>query len=579
MLIFLGPVQDFIATARKAQDLWFGSWVLSELSRAAALAAREVGALIVPHQDDPGALEKETTNVVNKILVRVDEGDVARCAAAVKQTVSARLDAIAKAAFAGIPKGAFDEGVARSQVHDLPELYWVWTPLTGDFNQARKRAEALLAARKNTRSFERVTWGGSDRKCSLDGAREQVLTSQASAHLRSRLRIGESEKLCGVGLLKRLGHASVTSEKADGHRVLSTSHVASWSTRRAWRSAPEQVIGEYRISFGEYLRRLRALGADSSLTPTDDPVMGHQDGHLLFASRLEDLLPDEQAAESGRAALADLFRAWRSQADAAGIPAPTRPGPYYAILVADGDSMGHFLDGTDERGHEGASAALERFAGRAREIVRAHHGHAVFAGGDDVLALLPVEEAIACADGLRSAFAGEFRSLVREGQSPPTLSVGIGVSHHVTPLADALANARQAERAAKLVPGKNAWAIRLDKRSGAVHLASGPWDRDRPFDDVRGLRDLIDAYLQGDLPRGLPYELADVARRLPGKDLAAIRRLEARRVVRKKREEGKDNRGIDAVDGWLQEGAEPERLACWMLAARALTGLEKEDDR
>ena len=28
----IGPVQDFIATARKSRDLWFGSWLLSELS-------------------------------------------------------------------------------------------------------------------------------------------------------------------------------------------------------------------------------------------------------------------------------------------------------------------------------------------------------------------------------------------------------------------------------------------------------------------------------------------------------------------------------------------------------------------
>lgn len=34
--ISIGPVQDFIATARRSRDLWFGSWLLSELSNSKA---------------------------------------------------------------------------------------------------------------------------------------------------------------------------------------------------------------------------------------------------------------------------------------------------------------------------------------------------------------------------------------------------------------------------------------------------------------------------------------------------------------------------------------------------------------
>ena len=37
MIFHIGPVQEFIASARRSRDLWFGSWLLSELSKAAAL--------------------------------------------------------------------------------------------------------------------------------------------------------------------------------------------------------------------------------------------------------------------------------------------------------------------------------------------------------------------------------------------------------------------------------------------------------------------------------------------------------------------------------------------------------------
>ena len=52
----IGPVQDFIAAARRTRDLWFGSHVLSEISKAAAKAvADQVGfdALIFPAPQAP----------------------------------------------------------------------------------------------------------------------------------------------------------------------------------------------------------------------------------------------------------------------------------------------------------------------------------------------------------------------------------------------------------------------------------------------------------------------------------------------------------------------------------------------
>jgi CRISPR-associated protein Cmr2 len=36
LALSIGPVQNFIAAARRTRDLWFGSHVLSEISKAAA---------------------------------------------------------------------------------------------------------------------------------------------------------------------------------------------------------------------------------------------------------------------------------------------------------------------------------------------------------------------------------------------------------------------------------------------------------------------------------------------------------------------------------------------------------------
>jgi len=55
LAIALGPVQEFIATARRTRDLYAGSRLLSEAAaRAAKALAREVGAknLIFPAPED-----------------------------------------------------------------------------------------------------------------------------------------------------------------------------------------------------------------------------------------------------------------------------------------------------------------------------------------------------------------------------------------------------------------------------------------------------------------------------------------------------------------------------------------------
>ncbi len=46
LAVTVGPVQDFIAAARRTRDLWFGSYLLSEISKAAAKAVRKHGVLI-----------------------------------------------------------------------------------------------------------------------------------------------------------------------------------------------------------------------------------------------------------------------------------------------------------------------------------------------------------------------------------------------------------------------------------------------------------------------------------------------------------------------------------------------------
>ena len=67
LILSLGPVQGFIAAARRSRDLWSGSWLLSEISKAAAKALRDGGAdLIFPAPDSDLAPGSEFS-VGNKV--------------------------------------------------------------------------------------------------------------------------------------------------------------------------------------------------------------------------------------------------------------------------------------------------------------------------------------------------------------------------------------------------------------------------------------------------------------------------------------------------------------------------------
>ena len=88
LLVTIGPIQEFIAQARRTRDLWFGSHALSELSRAAARAiADREGSLIFPAlQAGDNELSpcdtpvrphgRSPVSIANKILAAVNEPGV-----------------------------------------------------------------------------------------------------------------------------------------------------------------------------------------------------------------------------------------------------------------------------------------------------------------------------------------------------------------------------------------------------------------------------------------------------------------------------------------------------------------------
>ena len=213
------------------------------------------------------------------------------------------------------------------------------------------------------------------------------------------------------------------------------------------------------------------------------------------------------------------------------------PETYYALLLMDGDRMGEWLGGggavarryrdafhpsieaeVDRRfsGHSAISAyldtpramsparhlaisgALGDFANLiARKVVEdQHNGRILYAGGDDLMAMLPTGELLAAMQALRHAYSGTsgeddfsangyFRldGRLHLCMGPEaSASMGAVIVHHQTPLTTALAELRSAEQRAKTKGQRNAVGLSILKRSGGAIRHTMRWTP--PVEDV-----------------------------------------------------------------------------------------------
>lgn len=610
LLISLGPVQDFIVTARKCQDLWYGSWLLSELAGATAAALRGAlgeSAMVFPSGAAGGEASTELPReVANKILVVV-EGDAARVRAAAdgaREAMTTRLRERRDEVFETVGKGDpsrsehFKIEAAKAQVEELIEFFWVAAPVEPHgYAAARDEAERLLAARKNTRLWTQAPWAAPVPKSSLDGLRESVIDESVygpkGVPPAERLRwygTDRAERLSGIDVLKRKGFDGLFPAKRaagahrDWHRkrgrwrFASTQHLASlpWMIR-VDAAAQAQPKGEIARAWGEYCDRLDALSPGLleryAVAPQKDEgwLFGDVDGTLLQENGLADAVrefspengPGEATVKEAEKARKDFLGEVRASMSE---PPPPEVQPYYAILLADGDRMGAVIDHAKTRAeHQAISAALAGFAERVGGIVRdSHKGSLVYSGGDDVLALLPIHTALACADELHSEFGRAMGSFFDEKGVSPTLSAGLVFAHQKTPLFESLAMVRLAEKAAKRVDGKDALAFWVDKRGGERVEVRG-----RFTEVVDDLRRLTGFRRRGEVPGKAAYELDELvtlridplpddtaeAKRVRAA-MAGVQVAEIQRVLTRRRSEGSGGAMPEGARTWLQRRAE-----------------------
>jgi len=364
---------------------------------------------------------------------------------------------------------------------------------------------------------------------------------------------GKNERLCAVCAVKRYlprvllqsAHKEeiLAAVFKDAEKFPSTTEMAAWNFLRGLKERIPETSKEYQ----ELIDILHSAEMESA--PSDE-----EDGGVRA-----------------------LLREGRAQ----GI-AYTNRDKYYALLLMDGDKMGDLINGktiaaawndvlhpdlakrfkNDAFGkdspfrkgvrldgkrtinpalHAMISDALNNFARYGvNPAVEKGRGRLIYAGGDDVCAILPVSTVLKTADAIRRAYTlsfakyrGEGAEAVSQGEAgfPKmglhlgsggegiSISAGVVIAHHKQPLREVLRSAHEVlEGKAKGAAGRNALALRLSKRSGGDRDLWYKWDEPSAFGEhgetrLEVFRLLLEAVQAGEISRSLLY-------RLSGKEMA-----------------------------------------------------------
>ena len=437
-------------------------------------------------------------------------------------------------------------------------------------------AERALAATKNTRYFtqlKQIGW-----RCSVTGESEWLTVDKSQLENSYRQQddtlwarvsrndpslVKEGEHLGALAAIKRvwpkLFANQITDDGTEVQRfVVSTHTMAIARQLKHWLRSSNEISEDDKRFLKKYSRVALPLGLVSGNYGERTELAKHVPAaveQVLENNKLDEIKRLEQI----------LFPANESNLQIEG---------YYSLLMMDGDKMGKILSGEDGRcairykdsfhsfirdkleetaennedlrsysdakraispaRHIAISAALNDFSLHVvPEIVEINHlGRVIYAGGDDVLAMLPVADLLSAMLQLRFAYSGMRNELFDNGnvkidsdrgfvKSPEhglmrmmgknaTASCGAIVAHHRAPLAAVIRELRLAENRAKNDGKRDAYSIVVVKRSGGALFFTDKWSRSFEL-----LKRVTDYFSKAEVSRRAVYGIQSWVKNFP----------------------------------------------------------------
>lgn len=495
--ISIGPVQGFVAQSRRTRDLWGSSYLLSFLSAHAIFGTCSAGARVISPNIDHDALYQWVAgnrigdpprigSVPNHFVLEIDD-EPSVVAGKGEAAFAKAWDRVCDSVWDRFVQHACAEGdgtreIWKRQTASFWELIWTAenSPAVGD---------AALARRKRWRTHRPPEEPGD--KCTIMHDLQElsgfVRAASASARERQdafwacvRGRVGaldlrEDERLCAIALVKRL--FAKVAPQALGWNV-DTVHWPSTVAVAAttWIQQVVSIAPGEAQAYASAVAKWQPGGALPAPTSRECETFLKRHAEYLHVEFLKDerFCPlNEEAGSDARAALEAQLRGLQ-RATHDGGRLVRNPSKFYGLLLADGDRLGPLVG---RLGGKAVGAALSAFTAAVPSIVQEHHGVAVYAGGDDVLAMLPVPTTLACAARLAEAYVEAFKTV--DPAAEASLSAGMAFAHVRSPLGAVVGQARRLlDDVAKDENGRNSLAVGVLKRSGLYCQWATTWRRE-----------------------------------------------------------------------------------------------------
>ena len=426
-LLTITPVQDFISQARKLKDLYGGSYILSEMSRVGIEYAQKSGATVIFPQKINGK-----NSYPNRFLIEVSfesEEKLNAFAQNIRDEILGYFKDLNKT----------QSSIVKEHIEIFFQIYWSASEYDGNYKKAFDEVENRLAGAKNSRFFTQL--GEIGRKCSICGERnvavyqkpmrfyiEEQRKNLVEAQKSDNIQSGEG--LCGVCYTKRVSTKS---------RFESVSDIAIMNI-------PREIREKY-----NYLNEDSQLFYEENLTKD------------YF--KKNDISFDLRDCQ-------EEFKKFKQESR------EIKKTSYYAVVMFDGDDMGKWLSGQKldnqnnlKEFHKDISSYLGTFAKKARDILKEPKGMTVYAGGEDFLGFVNINNLFEILQELNSEFTQLISKPLKEKYNIIdnfTFSAGLVIAHYKTPLGMVLSEARKSEKKAKKNSGKDSVCLTVLKRSGEV---------------------------------------------------------------------------------------------------------------
>lgn len=507
-LFTIGPVQSFIAQARKTRDLYAGSQVLGELVKAAVskfCIEFPNGSIIFPTNNE------QSTTLPNRFIGKVaeDKSVLRQKAIDIQQAVENEWQSIAEDALRkAVDKSPSEIPGFVDQVKSFLDIHWVFAEVKNVDNDPEAYAKAFMeiqamsAAVKNIRAFDQFKEAG--RKCIIDGTYNALFCAKGSKLCKKYhlipvpgFYLSSGEGLSAVSLTKRFF-------QLDDDKFPSTAEVALINDIK--KLSPDNKT---RLDCFTKLFKIENIVESCIKMATSGLVEKIQldleqkddwndqfDFQMLFE---ENLIEQNLPNDSQRKLLKNLFAKLK----------PDLKTRYYAVIRFDGDHMGKWMSGEFnktkedlESFHTTLSDALAKFGEYAKDhLNEKEKGHTVYAGGDDFLGFVNIHCLFDVMKELRKQFDEMVNKRIDSFKKPDcdlTFSAGIVVAHYKTPFSEVLNKARSVEKAAKQVGDRNAFGIAVMKHSGEMQQAVYKWGDENSPSSCSNWEALEKVYLELD---------------------------------------------------------------------------------